>query len=1272
MRKIFLIIIFFVITGYGIYYSLTRIQFTENITGILPVNKENKFLIELLDSAGIFDRIIFNLSLNDSVVSDPDMLVSVADDLTDSISRKFIPEYILKIEGKSDPFAQLKILEAFYKYLPLYLEEQDYKRIDTLISTGDFDTMFKEYLKVLNTPAGAITGRFIFRDPLSLVPRQLNRLRDLQVDNNLIFYRNYLFTSDKKHLLFFLTPVDAGNTGKNTLFIKQLDKAIEISGKVFDNKVKTEYIGSVPISVANAQQIKKDILLTASIAVILIILLNYYFFRKKRNLWLILVPSYFGAVMALVFFAITKQKVSLIALGIGSVILGLSIDYALHILTHLKHNKSIRESAKSVGAPLLICSVTTVVAFLCLLMLSSPAIRQFALFSVVSVLSAALISILFIPFVVFQDKKNISVQKINFIEKIAAIQTEFHGFRILSILMVTLVLFFFSRKATFEKDIEKSNFMPKNLKIASENLDKVTGLNLKKIYLMSSGNGVDSALMKAEENNQVLLNLKDNHKIDKYNGIQSIIFSTRKQKEKLEDWNQFWTAERKALLKKKLDQASTNNHFKKGAFDKFYQVLDAKYKAVDPDSLFEVFSQIAGNFKIKLSDQVLIASVIRVDNPDQKTSITKAFTAIKGAYVLDRKDFFLRIFDSIKIDFNRLIGFSAIFGMLIILAFFGRIEIAVITFLPIFISWVWTLGLLGLTGIRLNFFNIVICNLIFGLGIDYSTFITKGLIQKYTLGNDDLESHKSSILLSLLTTLVGLGVLILAKHPALRSIAILSIIGLLSSVFVSFVIQPTLFKILTERKKKKRQVPVQMINLIFSILIFSTFGISSLIILILSPVFYILPFSRKKKSFIMRWLSSKVCWFLIREYPYKIKNKRIGFTGQDFDQPSIIISNHQSMIDILIFLSLSPNILILTKDWVWKNPVFGFIVRFSGHINVSVGYENVIENIKERVSEGCSILVFAEGSRTKDGEINRFHKGGFYLAQELKLPVKMILVHGIMEVLPRTGFMLSPGCLTVKILGSFYISDIDPRAYYTASKETCKRMRNAYHELRQEMETPKYLSNRLLANYVYKGPVVENYMKIKLRLEKYYELYDHLIPGKAFITDIGCGYGPITFMLAMRSKERKILAIDYDDEKITLAQNCELATNLPVSFVAADATEYNFNESDVFLISDMLHYLPMEKQSVLIKKCIDKLKYSGSIIIRDGDNLMERKHRGTRLSEFLSTRIGFNKVNSRLSFFASNFVKEVAEKYGMNIEIIDNSKLTSNLIYVLTRKQNEQ
>ena len=98
------------------------------------------------------------------------------------------------------------------------------------------------------------------------------------------------------------------------------------------------------------------------------------------------------------------------------------------------------------------------------------------------------------------------------------------------------------------------------------------------------------------------------------------------------------------------------------------------------------------------------------------------------------------------------------------------------------VSWIWILGIMGIAGIKFNIINIIVSTLIFGLGDDYSIFIMDGLLQEYKTGKKNLSSFKSSILLSAITTTVGLGVLIFARHPALRSIAMISVIGILCVV----------------------------------------------------------------------------------------------------------------------------------------------------------------------------------------------------------------------------------------------------------------------------------------------------------------------------------------------------------------------------------------------------------------------------------------------------------------------------------------------------------
>ncbi|MBN2813631.1 MAG: class I SAM-dependent methyltransferase, partial [Bacteroidales bacterium] len=229
--------------------------------------------------------------------------------------------------------------------------------------------------------------------------------------------------------------------------------------------------------------------------------------------------------------------------------------------------------------------------------------------------------------------------------------------------------------------------------------------------------------------------------------------------------------------------------------------------------------------------------------------------------------------------------------------------------------------------------------------------------------------------------------------------------------------------------------------------------------------------------------------------------------------------------------------------------------------------------------------------------------------------------------------------------------------------------RKEYASIREEIETPAYFRKKLIRNYIYKGPVLEWYTRIKLSLEKNYQLINSIIPRNACVTDIGCGYGYLSLMLSFVSPQRKILGIDYDADKIELASHC-ISKPDSVRFVAGDATAFDYEKADVFVLSDVLHYLPEDKQDMLLEKCMACLNPGGKIIIRDADSDLRKRHRGTRYTEFFSTRTGFNKADeNRLYFFSGRKISALAVKNGFEVETIDNTRLTSNLLYVLSRNE---
>ncbi len=87
------------------------------------------------------------------------------------------------------------------------------------------------------------------------------------------------------------------------------------------------------------------------------------------------------------------------------------------------------------------------------------------------------------------------------------------------------------------------------------------------------------------------------------------------------------------------------------------------------------------------------------------------------------------------------------------------------------------------------------------------------------------------------------------------------------------------------------------------------------------------------------------------------------------------------------------------------------------------------------------------------------------------------------------------------------------------------------------MGTPAYYRKKLISQYIYKGPVLEWYLRVKLRLEKDYDFFNNIIPREATVVDLGCGYGFLSVMLGLVSENRQITGIDYDEKKIAVARN---------------------------------------------------------------------------------------------------------------------------------------
>ena len=137
--------------------------------------------------------------------------------------------------------------------------------------------------------------------------------------------------------------------------------------------------------------------------------------------------------------------------------------------------------------------------------------------------------------------------------------------------------------------------------------------------------------------------------------------------------------------------------------------------------------------------------------------------------------------------------------------------------------------------------------------------------------------------------------------------------------------------------------------------------------------------------------------------------------GETFEKPAVIVCNHQAHIDLMAIMMLTPNLIILTKNWVWHNPFYGIIIRYADYFPVSET-EQMTQEIAEKVKQGYSVMIFPEGTRSPDCHIQRFHRGAFFLAEELQLDIIPVFIKGFGKVLPKTSFHLNPGHMTMEVM----------------------------------------------------------------------------------------------------------------------------------------------------------------------------------------------------------------------------------------------------------------
>lgn len=999
-----------------------RLDFNEDISDFLPNDQTYSKSMNIYKKTNSADRIFVVFQMRDTSKTDVDRLIRAVE----TFNAKTAGEK-WKTTAQIDYEKMFAVAEFVYQNAPLFLTEADYRRMEHKMNADSIAAAIANDKQQLLLPTGSLLSANIGRDPLGLFTPVIERLQSANTSLHYELNDGYIFTPDNRRAIIMIdSPYGSSETKKNALLLDKITHVSAIVERAVPG-VQIVTTGAPVIAVHNAEQIKTDSLWAVSIAVVLILALLLYSLRSLRSMLFIVVSLGFGWIVAMAGMSIIHEQVSIIVLGIASIIIGIAVNYPLHFVSHLAHQSSPRATLKDIAEPLVIGNITTVGAFCALIPLDSTALRDLGIFAALMLVATIFFVMVFLPHFYPRNTKPKTEVEEESVEEYTPVYPR-NRILIASLVILTLVLGYFSLHTSFDTNMQNINYLKPEQREALMNLSAMRNEQSGKtqLYLAAESSTTDSALQ-----------------LNELQGADPFIASRREQQRRIDRWNSF-TTRYQAIFCDTLPDIAARNGFSYEAFADFDTLLNTRLtpKSIDffaPLTANGIGTRIVGNTAVR---------ILNVPTASADSIIAAQNELSDGRWAFDVGSMNSSIATSLSANFNYIGWACSLIVFIFLWLSFRKFEHAFIAFLPMAMSWLWILGTMHLFDIKFNLVNVILATFIFGQGDDYSIFITEGLIYERQHRRRILASYKRSILLSAAIMFIGMGTLIVARHPALHSLGQITILGMASVVAMTYVVPPIVFGwIYTRRDGSPRHWPISLgrtILTLFGAAVY--FGQIAYGLCLSVYLFKIRRKTPERKLFLHR----QMCSFFRFDIHHisGVSTTILNPENETFNRPAIIISNHQSILDPLCLMALSPKILIVTGRKVWHNPLVHRILCFADFVSMEQGPEALLKACRARIAEGYSIAIFPEGKRAETDDISRFHNGAFLLSQQLEADIVPLYLHGLRNIMPSGSFICGRGDVFIRIGRRITFAE-----QQSLGSSTLELKKNIYRRFVDEYET---------------------------------------------------------------------------------------------------------------------------------------------------------------------------------------------------------------------------
>ncbi len=672
----------------------------------------------------------------------------------------------------------------------LFSREQLEEQVAPRLQKEWISQHFQNLHQSLSGMEGIGLARFIGSDPLNLKDLIMARMAPLTPTQGADFQQGHLLSPDGRHLLVTARPLNGSTNTASARRIAALFDSLRngLAARYQDHEIVITPVGAYRAALDNERIIRRDVnlallLVTAGIALLLLI----SFSRPLVGL-LSLAPALAGAGAALFVYSLLYPDISIMVLGFGGALISITVDHGIAYLLFLDRSgkTSGRKASHEVRAIGIMAVLTTIGAFLILGFSGFPVFTELGRFTALGILFSFLFVHLVFPSI-FIDMPPASTRR-PLLQRLVDFLYNTGKIGLFPVLALFCGMLFFARPQ-FHVSLDSMSTVSEQTTRADALFTRVWGNISSRIFLMDRADSITGLQDKDDQ-------LLDRISRDVKRGVlatafvPSMLFPGRELATRnLSAWHNFWTPARVAQLRQDLVNSGAGFGFTRDAYQDFFRRLESGFTlsfTPIPVRFFKLLA-ITG-----AGDQGGIIQFITLQ-PGKNYKGAAFFSRYHPTHaVFDAGYFSKRLAKILFSTFGKMLLILSISLILLLFLFYLNLSLTILTLLPVVFAYVCTLGTLHLLGRSIDIPGLMLSIIILGMGIDYSIFFVRAHQRYRDVHAADYGLVRSTVFLAAASTLIGFGVLCFAEHSLLRSIGIISLLGIGYSLLGAFLLLPPL------------------------------------------------------------------------------------------------------------------------------------------------------------------------------------------------------------------------------------------------------------------------------------------------------------------------------------------------------------------------------------------------------------------------------------------------------------------------------------------------